>query len=190
MKKLLFVTMMATIAMPMAAYAQKKEKIETPIESEIAEFCEDVPKPAQRGKQYNGEDADPQVLLFRAGDYELDFRKGVWLWLYHDGSFYVNLSRRTGVSFGSDGDDLIEGRLIGGCSREQLSEILRKNDILDIAKEHVPEDQILREELEAIDAAEQGIELKPKTIRDEQEDDSTLRIPDNEYKPRMRGMKQ
>lgn len=188
MKKLLFATMMAMMAMPMAAYASKKEKVDTPIQSEIAEFCENVAKPPQRGKQYNGEDADPQVLLFRAGDYELDFRKGVWLWLYQDGSFYVNLSRRTGVSFGSDGDDMIEGRLIGGCSREQLSEILKKNEILDIAKQQVPEDTILREELEMLNAAEQGIELKPKVVGEEEDSSSTLRIPENEYRPRMRGM--
>ena len=83
---------------------------------------------------------------------------------------------------------MIEGRLIGGCSREQLSEILKKNDILDIAKEHGPEDQILREELELINAAEQGIELKPKVVGEEEDSSSTLRIPENEYKPRMRGM--
>lgn len=184
MKKLLFATMLAVLAVPMPAHALK-EKIETPIQSDITAFCEDKPKP-KRGEQWNGEPADTAVMLFRAGDYELDFRRGVWLWLYHDGSFYVNLSRRTGVSFGTEGDDVIDGRLIGGCSREQLSEVLKKNEILDIAKEHVPEDVLLREEMEALNAAENGMELPPRDPSEIMQTPSTLKIPENEYKPRMR----
>ena len=185
MKKLLFATMLAVMAMPSMALAGK-EKIEAPIASEIADFCEKKPKPEKRGVQWDGNPADSAVMLFRAGDYELDFRRGVWLWLYHDGTFYVHLSRRTGVTFGTDGDDVIEGRLIGGCSREQLSEVLKKNELLELAKEHVPEDMILREEMEIQNAAENGMELPPKagTVSDEQP--TTLQIPDNEYKPRMR----
>lgn len=185
MKKLLFAMMLAVMAMPLAAQAAK-EKIETPVQSEIADFCEKKPKPEKRGVQWDGEPADSAVMLFRAGDYELDYRRGIWLWLYHDGSFYVHLSRRTGVSFGTEGDDVIDGRLIGGCSREQLSEVLKKNDLLDVAKEKVPEDMILREEMEILNAAENGVELPPRngTVSDEQP--TTLQIPENEYKARTR----
>ena len=185
MKKLLFVTALAVLAMPSAAYAQK-EKIEPPIQSEIADFCEKKPKIRERGIQWNGDPADTAVLLFRAGDYELDYKRGVWLWLYHDGSYYVHLSRRTGVSFGTDGDDMIDGRLIGGCSREQLSEVLKKNEILDMAKAQVPEDILLREEMEIRNAAENGVELPSRDPDAAREQPTTLQIPKNEYKPIMR----
>lgn len=187
MKKLLFATMLAVIAMSPVAYASMKEKIEKPIQSEITSFCEGKPKPPERGIQWDGDSADSAVMLFRAGEYELDARRGIWLWLYHDGTYYLHLSRRTSVSFGTDADDVIEGRRVGGCSREQLSEALKKNEILDLAKMHVPEDALLREELEALDAKENGFELPPRDGAISDEMPTTLPIPDNEYRPRMRG---
>lgn len=187
MKKLLFTTMLAVIAMSPMAHASTKEKVEPPIESEITSFCEGKPKLPQRGIQWDGKLADSAVMLFRAGEYELDFRSGVWLWLYNDGSYYLHLSRRSSVSFGTDGDDVINGRRVGGCSREQLSEALKKNEVLDIAKEHVPEDALLRKEMEALDAEESGIELPPRDDAISDDMPTTLQIPDNEYRPRMRG---
>ena len=148
MKKILLATVMLAVMIPVAAQAQSNRKVEPARYDEIAEFCEGQAKPAKKGIQWNGEGADPAVMLFRAGDYELNFKRGIWLWLYHDGSFFLNLSKHSGLSFGSDGEDWIQGRRIGGCSREQLSEILKKNEILDMAKSVVPEDILLRQEKE------------------------------------------
>jgi hypothetical protein len=146
MKKILLATVMLAAMIPLAAQAQSNKKVEPARYDEIAEFCEGKAKPPKKGIQWNGEGADPAVMLFRAGDYELNFKRGIWLWLYHDGSFFLNLSKHSGLSFGSDGEDWIQGRRIGGCSREQLSEILKKNEILDMAKAMVPEDILLKQE--------------------------------------------
>lgn len=148
MKKILLIALLIGVALPATAEANSNRKVVAPPHEDIAFFCEGKPAPQKKGVQWDGAAADRAVMAFRSGEYVLDGGKGVRLWLFQDGTFFVNLSKATGLSFGSDGDDLIEGRLVGGCTREQLSEVLKKNSILDLALDVVPEDPALREELE------------------------------------------
>lgn len=164
MKKILIGTLLAATAfMPMTEASARSGKTEAPFYDDIASFCDGKQKPPQRGVQWNGDRAERAVLTFTAGDYRMDGDADVWLWLYKDGTYFVQVGRNSSVTYGSDGDDMIEGRRVGGCSREQLSEILKRNGLLDQMLATVPEDPVLRDELEDYYAKKATMENEANT---------------------------
>lgn len=147
MKKFLMICMVgAAITASAGARAwDGEDKVDVDREA-LALFCEDK-APPKKGFQPNGQKADSRVTKFLFGDYYLGDRShNIYLNIYSDGSFHLTLSQRSNVTYGTDGDDLISDRVVAGCSREQLSEALCKNDVLDRALKVVPEDSSLAEE--------------------------------------------
>jgi hypothetical protein len=149
MKKLFAATLVAACALSATALAQPK--IPEHHRADIREFCEDSPNvtPPAKGVQFDNQPADPNVLQFRAGAYKFGKpRNAMGLTLYEDGAYFLFLDAQTSSSFGTDGDDFFDTRLVGGCSREQLSEALKRNGMLDLAVGAVPLDPTLAETVE------------------------------------------
>lgn len=131
-----------------------------PSERTLSKYCED---PARHkpipGQQFQGGEADVAVLGFMPGTYKLG-DKGAMLYLYKDGSYYLKNNDRNPVTRGTGGDDLMSEGMLGGCSREQLSEALGRNELLREARSVVPVDpnyaSTLRVEAEAKAALERA----------------------------------
>ncbi len=106
---------------------------------DIEKFCkqEDRAYPEQEGVQFDGEAAHPWVMSLKEGKYnvesKVDGTKHTTTVLILDDDYYlVVLPDIERTTHGSDGDDMIYGKnVLAGCSKEQLSEVLRKNKILD-----------------------------------------------------------
>lgn len=149
MKKLFAATLVATCAFSAAAFAQPK--IPEHHRIDIREFCEDSKNvtPPARGVQFDNEAADENVMQFKAGSYTFGKpRNAMGLTLYEDGAFFLFLDAQISSSFGTEADDFFDKRIVGGCSREQLSEALKRNGMLDLAVGNVPLDPALAETVE------------------------------------------
>jgi hypothetical protein len=147
MKKILFTALLGTVVMTGPAMAQKPEYYR----EDIRAFCENnaAAVPPKPGMQFNGERADSRVMQFKEGEYSFGkVRRNMGLTIYPDGTFFLLLDSKGSTTFGTDGDDYIEGRVVGGCNREQLSEALQKNGMLDLALEAVPLDESLRQTID------------------------------------------
>lgn len=142
------------LLVPATAYASKDMDMRA-----LHDFCKDDDRaaPPAPGKQFTGDAADPAVMVFKAGEYKLD-DAGSTLVLNTDGSYVLSLGSGYNPVFGSDGDDMMKGRVLGGCTREQLSEVLSKNKIIDAARKAVPADSGLQAAAEA--AAKEKAEKK------------------------------
>ena len=94
----------------------------------IATFCGDKEGRnfGKEGRQPNGREADPAVMALAPGRYTTDDESVVEL--TKDGIFILIPSKRLSI-FGTEGDDIMMGKRVAGCSREQLSEALRRNQI-------------------------------------------------------------
>jgi hypothetical protein len=104
-------------------------------ERDVEKFCEQnrTNMPEKLGYQFDGHPAHASILGLREGKY--DFPKDVEVEVLEDGAYLVEFPRKTSHVYGSTGEDLQEGRFIGGCSLGQLSEVLRNNGILPQVKE-------------------------------------------------------
>ncbi len=98
--------------------------------ADVDKMCDrptETPVP-EAGYQYDGQKASDKILQMASGKYA--YPNGGAMLVWPDARYLIKLpSTRKGV-FGTDGDDLLaSGGIVGGCSREQLSEAIRKNEL-------------------------------------------------------------
>ena len=97
---------------------------------DIVEFCTDKALPTA-GKQFNGERAIETVLNMEAGKYS--YPNGGALLLFSNNNFILKLPKNRNGIHGTATDDLLaSGGIVGGCSKEQLSEAIRENSLKSI----------------------------------------------------------
>ena len=95
--------------------------------NDIVKFCSNKAMPIA-GKQFNGERANQSVLKMVAGKYS--YPNGGALLLFSNNSYIVKLPKNRDGIHGTSADDLMaSGGILGGCSKEQLSEVMRKNGL-------------------------------------------------------------
>ncbi len=98
---------------------------------DINKMCQNVSSKPERGMQFDGNKANPKILNMPAGKYIYP-DNGV-LVVYKNDNYLIKLPRKgnEGIAInGTDGDDLlIMGGIVGGCFKEQLSEVIRKNNL-------------------------------------------------------------
>jgi len=94
---------------------------------DIVHFCKNK-QIYSSGKQPDGKRAIESIVSLSAGKYS--YPKGGALLLFSNGYYIMQLpSNRNGIH-GTDGDDLLaSGGIVGGCSKEQLSEAIVKNNL-------------------------------------------------------------
>lgn len=72
--------------------------------------------------------ADERVMTLAAGRY--DMPENVAVLLFDSGAFLLRVKDNSGQAYGTGGDDMLApGGLVGGCSREQLSEVTARNGL-------------------------------------------------------------
>jgi len=96
--------------------------------ADVDNFCENITNKAKPGLQFDGKKADEKIIQLKPGKYKYP-KKGMIL-LFENNHFLLRLpSDRDGIH-GTDGDDLIaSGGIVGGCSKEQLSEVFQNNKL-------------------------------------------------------------
>ena len=98
--------------------------------NDIVKFCSNKSMPIE-GKQFNGERAIPSVLKMVAGKYS--YINGGALLLFSNNTYILKLPKNRNGTHGTTADDLMaSGGILGGCSKEQLSEAIRKNSLKSI----------------------------------------------------------
>ena len=98
--------------------------------NDIVKFCSNNAMPI-KGKQFNGKPAIPLVLKMVAGKYS--YMNGGALLLFSNNSYLLKLPKNRNGIHGTTADDLMaSGGILGGCSKEQLSEAIRKNSLKSI----------------------------------------------------------
>jgi hypothetical protein len=128
------------------AHAQRLPLLPEVKQQDIVKFCAASPlaKPDKPGIQYNGRKANMSVLAFMPGTYKFkprDRRDSTGLIIFNDGTYYLYLDTKISTVFTTNGDDLMINRqVLGGCNKEQLSEALDKNRLLEAALANVPVD--------------------------------------------------
>ena len=95
--------------------------------NDMVQFCKNKKSPIT-GRQFNGKRASKNIMGLVAGKYIYP-RHGALL-LFRDNYYIIQLpSNRNGIH-GTDGDDLLaRGGIVGGCSKEQLSEAIHRNGL-------------------------------------------------------------
>ena len=95
--------------------------------SDIVKFCTNKELPIA-GKQFDGKYAIKTVLSMVAGKYS--YPNGGALLLFSNNYYILKLPRNRDGIHGTATDDLLaSGGIVGGCSKEQLSEAIRKNNL-------------------------------------------------------------
>jgi hypothetical protein len=99
---------------------------------DVEKFCSDPNrKMPATGKQFDGRPADQAVLDLKEGTYPLPGDGSIRI--YKDGYFTLTKPRNVltffGASRNSGGELLTVGNTMSGCSKEQLSEIMRRNKL-------------------------------------------------------------
>lgn len=120
MKKILKIIITSLLLLPNILTAQNYGK------QDIAQFCSDKKLPSP-GKQYNGRYANNLVLKLVAGKYS--YPNGGALLLFADNSYLLKIPSNRKKIVGTSGSDFMGGKVLGGCSKEQLSEALRANSL-------------------------------------------------------------
>ena len=94
--------------------------------SDIDAFCaKSAFKPAH-GMQPDGKNASRAIMQFQPGKYSYPDQGA--LLLFADGHYLLQLPRNRNGVHGTDGKDLLaSGGIVGGCSKEQLSEAVQNN---------------------------------------------------------------
>ena len=120
----------STAAANAQAPAQKPKAPKSWGKADIDNMCNKpskTPVPAA-GWQYDGNKASSAVMNMSFGKYT--YPNGGMMLVWPDERYLIKLpSTRKGI-FGTDGDDLLaSGGLVGGCSLEQLSEAIARNDL-------------------------------------------------------------
>lgn len=83
--------------------------------------------PPAQGVQFDGKPAPKAVMDMAIGEYS--GRNGSALYLYHHNRFLLRFPGGVTEIKGTGGDDMIAPGMLGGCSREQLSEALSANGL-------------------------------------------------------------
>lgn len=99
---------------------------------DVVKFCSDPNrKMPAAGKQFDGKPADQQILDLKEGMYTLPGDGSVQI--YKEGYFTLkkpkNIITFFGASRNNGGELLTAGDTMSGCSKEQLSEIMRRNKL-------------------------------------------------------------
>ena len=97
---------------------------------DVEAFCAEPGRaaPPAAGTQFDGVAANDLVMKLPAGRYDLPENAAVLL--FENGSFIVRVKDYYRPVNGTDGDDMLAPQgLVGGCSREQLSEVMAKNEL-------------------------------------------------------------
>ena len=102
--RLLYIFLLAIFILPVVAQA-------TVTEQELSGFCAKAPKP-RSGQEFDGSAADAKIMALKPGTYKL--QSGDEIILFTANSYIVRKA---------------SGAELAGCSKEQLSEILRNNKI-------------------------------------------------------------
>ena len=96
--------------------------------ADIDAFCATHSHKPVSGTQPNGKKADSEVLHLQPGKYGYPDQGA--LLLFADGHYLLQLPVHRNGIHGMDGDDLLaSGGIVGGCSKEQLSEALQNNKL-------------------------------------------------------------
>ena len=96
--------------------------------SDIDRFCDTAVSETEQGVQFNGKKADETVLEMTSGRYS--YPGGGALLLFGNDRYLIKLPNGYNGIYGTDGDDLLAaGGIVGGCSKEQLSEAVQNNDL-------------------------------------------------------------
>ena len=94
---------------------------------DIVKFCSSKAMPIA-GKQFNGQGAVQSVLDMVAGKYS--YPNGGALLLFSNGNYILKLPKNRNGTHGTSTDDLMaSGGILGGCSKEQLSEAIQENSL-------------------------------------------------------------
>ncbi len=94
---------------------------------DIVNYCSSKKLPTS-GKQFNGITADKIVMNLLAGKYS--YPNGGALLLFTNNYYILKLpSNRNGIHGTSTDDLMASGGILGGCSKEQLSEAISKNSL-------------------------------------------------------------
>jgi len=119
MKKLFLVSITFSLLFLNLAWAKPFGK------KDITNFCSNKISPIE-GKQFDKKDANKDVLAFVAGKYS--YPNGGALLLFSEGYYIMKLpSNRNGIHGTSTDDLMASGGILGGCSKEQLSEAISEN---------------------------------------------------------------
>lgn len=99
---------------------------------DVEKFCSNPNrKMPATGKQFDGRPADQTVLDMKEGTYPLPGEGSVQI--YKDGYFTLTKPRNALTFYGSSrdggGELLTVGNTMSGCSKEHLSELLRRNKL-------------------------------------------------------------
>jgi len=94
---------------------------------DMVKFCSDKKSPIT-GKQFNGDRANKTVMKMVAGKYS--YPNGGALLLFLNNNYVLKLPKNSNGIHGTSADDLMaSGGILGGCSKEQLSEVMRENGL-------------------------------------------------------------
>lgn len=121
MKKLSIITMALVLLSVNSVQAKGFGK------KDIVNFCSSKKLPTS-GKQFNGVDADKTVMGLLAGKYK--YSNGGALLLFTNNYYILKLpSTKNGIHGTSTDDLMASGGILGGCSKEQLSEAISTNKL-------------------------------------------------------------
>jgi hypothetical protein len=95
--------------------------------SDLDVMCAKSASKTKPGVQFDGKRADAAVMAFRPGVYGYPEQGG--LILFENSHYFLKLPKNTSTVHGTDGDDLLAGGIVGGCSKEQLSEAMQNNNM-------------------------------------------------------------
>ncbi len=123
----ILLTLSVVSGLPLIAVAEASRKSSYG-KDDIDEFCAGSTNKPQPGMQFDGKEASLAVMRLAPGKYEYP-NEGILL-LFLNKHFLLRLPTNRNGIFGTDGDDFIstEG-IVGGCSAEQLSEVILNNNI-------------------------------------------------------------
>lgn len=94
---------------------------------EVIDFCTESGERPERGIQFDGAVAAPSVMEMKPGEYGY-IGEGILL-LFPHGEFILRFPETRSKIGLTDGPDLYNRRGMIGCSAEQLSEAIAKNDL-------------------------------------------------------------
>lgn len=95
--------------------------------SDIDRMCSQNKSTPKKGIQFNGKRANKTILNLKAGKYT--YPNGMLL-LYSSGHYLLKVPRSNKGLHGTSANDLMGSNgILGGCSKEQLSEAIQSNGL-------------------------------------------------------------
>ena len=93
---------------------------------DIDRACLNQDKPPKDGMQFDGKKADAKIMQLKAGKYKYN---GGHLLLFRNNHYILQLPKDRDGVHGTDGPDLLASGIVGGCTKEQLSEAIQNNNL-------------------------------------------------------------